>query len=96
MEIDLEPREYRGAPEPGQPFFLPGGRTRLLAFFISIAISLALGAAIYATPIPSWIRAFACTISGPCPETKVRSPSDLELAIQRLQSKRREQLEQQD
>jgi hypothetical protein len=43
-QIDLEPVEFRGKPERGQPVFKRGGLTRLAVYVAAVAFALIVGA----------------------------------------------------
>jgi hypothetical protein len=52
-DIDLEPHEYRGAPEPGQPVFKRGGLLRLGIYAGFVALALVIGTVVY--PFAKWL-----------------------------------------
>ncbi len=52
-DIDLEPHEYRGAPEPGQPVFKRGGLLRLGIYAGFVALALVIGTVVY--PFACWL-----------------------------------------
>jgi hypothetical protein len=57
-DIDLEPHEYRGAPEPGQPVFKRGGLLRLGIYAGFVAAALIIGAILQpiAYGFVGWLR----------------------------------------